>query len=324
MYWEINKVFSYNKLFNFIVGARGVGKTYGAKKKAIERFIKKNEQFIYLRRYKEELAKISKFFDDINNEFPDIDFEVKGNDFYINGMIAGSALALTQAKKEKSVPYPRVSMIIFDEFIIEAKGYSRYLTNEVSCFLEEYSTIARDRDVIVFFLSNALTISNPYFIYFDIFPSKNEFTVKGDILIQSVKDNEYIDKMNNTRFGKLIQGTEYGDYAISNEFLLDNNDFIAKKNENYRFLFSFNYSDKNFGVWYNYRQGTYIVSNDIDPSGKLHYCFSMDDHSTNTILLRGNTSPIIKGFIDTYKRGGVFFESVNIKNIVNKVIKITL
>ena len=41
MYWDISKSLSYNCLFNFIVGARGVGKSYGAKDFAIRNFIKK-------------------------------------------------------------------------------------------------------------------------------------------------------------------------------------------------------------------------------------------------------------------------------------------
>ena len=39
MYWDINNSLSYNRLFNFIVGARGVGKTYGAKRWAINSFM---------------------------------------------------------------------------------------------------------------------------------------------------------------------------------------------------------------------------------------------------------------------------------------------
>ena len=32
MYYDYNKVLSYNAFFNFIIGERGVGKTYGWKK----------------------------------------------------------------------------------------------------------------------------------------------------------------------------------------------------------------------------------------------------------------------------------------------------
>ena len=69
MYWDISRPLSYNCLFNFILGARGVGKSYGAKRWAIRDFLKTGKQFVYVRRYKEELKKIDKFFDDVSHEF---------------------------------------------------------------------------------------------------------------------------------------------------------------------------------------------------------------------------------------------------------------
>ena len=51
MFYDYNKVLSYNAMFNFIIGERGVGKTFGAKKFCINRFLKYGEQFVYIRRY---------------------------------------------------------------------------------------------------------------------------------------------------------------------------------------------------------------------------------------------------------------------------------
>ena len=60
MYYNYNDLFSYNAMFNFVIGERGVGKTYGILKKCVKDFINtmSNEhprQFVYLRRYKSEL-----------------------------------------------------------------------------------------------------------------------------------------------------------------------------------------------------------------------------------------------------------------------------
>ena len=62
MYWDIGKPLSYNALFNFIVGARGTGKTYGFKQWAIKDFLKTGAQFVYVRRYKQEMKDIKNFF----------------------------------------------------------------------------------------------------------------------------------------------------------------------------------------------------------------------------------------------------------------------
>ena len=71
-FYDYNRIKSYNALFNFILSPRGNGKTYGAKKFVIKRFLKYGEQFIYVRRYKTEFKKLKLFFDDIRNEFPGV------------------------------------------------------------------------------------------------------------------------------------------------------------------------------------------------------------------------------------------------------------
>lgn len=68
MYYDYNKILSYNAMLNFLIGERGVGKTYGASKFVVNQFIKKHEQFAYIRRYKPELSEsVPKFFDALNS-----------------------------------------------------------------------------------------------------------------------------------------------------------------------------------------------------------------------------------------------------------------
>ena len=104
-YYTLQRVLSFNALINFIIGERGVGKSFSSKKHVINRFIKKGEEFVYLRRYKTELkSSVPKFFDDIIDKkvFPEASFKVKNNNFYINDKIAGYALPLSTANILKS------------------------------------------------------------------------------------------------------------------------------------------------------------------------------------------------------------------------------
>ena len=55
IYFTLQKIISYNALLNFIIGERGVGKSYDSKIFVAQRFIKRKKQFVYLRRYKTEL-----------------------------------------------------------------------------------------------------------------------------------------------------------------------------------------------------------------------------------------------------------------------------
>ena len=69
IYYDITNTITYDALYYFIIGERGVGKTYSAKKFCIRRFLKTGEQFVYLRRYKTDLEKgKKKFFKALINE----------------------------------------------------------------------------------------------------------------------------------------------------------------------------------------------------------------------------------------------------------------
>ena len=66
IFWDICRTMTHNMLINIILGGRGSGKSYGAKKKACENFLNKKEQFGYIRRYKDDLKKpLEQFFKDI-------------------------------------------------------------------------------------------------------------------------------------------------------------------------------------------------------------------------------------------------------------------
>lgn len=328
IYWDINKCLSYDALFNVIIGNRGAGKTFGATVYVIKRFLKNGDQFFYVRRYKKELKKNAMFFNAIiaENMFPDHTFEVKNDEYYIDGKLAGYSMCVSTAKIGKGVTYPKVKTIIYDEFIIE-KGVYHYLPDEVVCFLNLYESIARTRDVRVFLLSNAVTMTNPYCLFWDLkIPrGKNNIYKNGEILLELVQNVEFIEMKKKTRFGQLVAGTKFADYSIDNKFLLDNDAFIEKKGENPSYSFTLSYKGYKFGIWYSYAVGKYWVSYDIDPSCKLVYSLTLDDHRPNTMLIKNlNKAVFVKNFLDNYKMSNVYFESVQIKNLMYEILRLIL
>ena len=111
---------------------RGVfGKTYGFKKYVINRFLKKKEKFLYIRRYDNEIKSVfaKPFFNDVAPEFPTHQFKAERKKFYIDNEVCGFAKRLTEAQDLKSVTFEDIKIIVFDEYAIE-KNKRYYLPSE--------------------------------------------------------------------------------------------------------------------------------------------------------------------------------------------------
>lgn len=350
VFWNMRHTLTHNALINLIVGNRGGGKSYGWKELAVNNFIKKKEQFGYIRRYRDDLKEpLEQFFKDIAQEFPDYECMVKGSKVYIRKKsaneeeerswteddIAGYGFVLSTANNRKSISYPDITLLGFDEFLLE-EGNQKYLPGEVDKLLNLYETIARPgsghKRVTLWLLGNAISITNPYFLYWDLkMPKKQDKNGKWiwkhptrPILVEDVRNEGFIDAKQNTEFGAVVKGTKYADYSIENKFLLDDDTFIERKSQNARHQFNFIYRDQKYGVWADYSEGKMWVSESIDPYG-LTYSFTLKDHSPNTMLMKSrNKTYYLKHFIEGFKDGIVFFETMNIKNLCYEILKMTI
>ena len=317
-FYDYNRIKSYNALVNFILSPRGNGKTYGAKRFVSKRFLKYGEQFIYVRRYKTEFKKLKLFFDDIRNEFPGVKFEVKGKTFFINEKVGGYAIALSTSQTEKSTAYPNVTSIIFDEFIID-KSYIKYLPNEVEIFLDLFETVARFREnVRAYFLANKVTLVNPYFKYFDCIPKKeNRFSTfkDGEIVVEQFTSESFINMKKKTRFGRLISGTKYGDYAIDNKSLRDSNTFICKdKPKDLFFLFSIIYKSEELAFWISFKEGLCYVNKSVQKNSQARFTITKEDHNINLVMCEKLTNfNFFNEFLRYYRLGQIRISDVATK-----------
>ena len=326
IFYDYQRILSYNALLNFIIGERGVGKSYGAKKYVAQRFIKKHKQFVYLRRYKTELKQAMMkngnpiFFEQIKNDESMKNHKLtnKNDTMYIDDKLCGYAMPLSVANILKSSTYEDVDTIIFDEFIID-KGNYHYLQNEVIQLLDVIETVARLRDIRVLFLGNAISITNPYFTFFNLsLPYNSDIKTfkNGLIVVNYIKNLKYREVKKQTRFGQLIDGTEYGKYAIDNEFLRDSKSFIRKKTKTCKFYYILVLNGKKYGIWCDYQNGLMFVSNDYDPNCPVIFSINPDDHNENTLMIRCRTSPFFKSLIEHYRLARLCFENQQIKNNV--------
>lgn len=327
MWYSADKLLTYNCLFNFVMSNRGGGKTYDFKKRAIRNFLKNGSQFIYIRRYKTELKKISKFFNDIvkNNEFPNHKLEVKGWDFYCDGKLFGCAMALSNSLTQKSTSFPDVTLIGFDEFAIPPKGSLHYLSDEVSTFLEAYETIARMRDnVRVIFMANSISVINPYFLYWNIQPDKNKrFNKYNHICVEMFTDDTFIKMKKQTQFGQIIDGTDYGRYAIDNEFAFDNDYFIDKRSPNSKFQCAICFNNHNIGFWFDFREGKVYASKKYDPDTPFMFAITTSDFKPNMMLIKNaRKSYYLNNIITAFQNSYLYFEDQQIKNLCYDIMRL--
>ena len=335
IFYNYDKLFSYdNAILYFVIGERGTGKTFGSKVAALNRFLKNGDQFIYLRRYKTELdTALATFWNDLidNGYFEGHELKVKKNkmltEFTCDGKVCGYAVPLSTANILKSTAFPKVKMIVFDEFTLDgASGTYRFLKNEVTMMLDVIETVFRLRDGKVLFLGNALSITNPYFAYFDLdLPYNSEFrTFKdGMIVVNYIKNLAYRDAKKKSKFGKLIDKTDYGRYAIDNEMLRDNKHFIEKKPSDSIFWGVLVINGINVGIWSS-KNGYMYLSDKYDPNTVHKFACDYNDHTEQTVFVNARDNYYIRICVRAYQQGLLKFEDQKIKNtaisLLNKCI----
>lgn len=333
-YYNIAPLLSYKALLNFDTGGRSTGKTYSFKKWAISDWEKTGGQFLYLRRYKSEIKDIGKFFDDIPHK--GLPLNVKGHTLMCGKEIMGCAMPLSTAITKKSVPFPKVNKGLFDEFITPEKTFHRYLKDEAFQFFEFYDTVSRlridpktgeelplNKLFRMVFFANNVSLLNPYYLFFNAFPKPNKrFTRIGDdIVVGQYRNKLFEQTRKNTRFGRLIAGTAYGDYAIDNEVYQDNDDFIRERPQGCTFAYSIVYGTTKMGIWYDRANGWIFASRKIDPSSKQVYALTSEDHRENTFLItRVSQSRYIQNLVDAFKMGYLYFESATVKAETYKIL----
>ena len=287
---------------NFLLGIRGHGKTYAFKDWCISDFLKTGKQFVWIRRYKPQIKLVvPSFFEDIKEKYPGHKFSTLKNKAYIDGKEAGFFIPLIKSGDYKSVPFPKVNKIIYDEFICNPKKHEYYIANEPTEFLDLFSTIARTRDdVRAVFIANSVTVANPYFTYFEIYPDRNKrFTTKKNICIENDDyDDAFKEKVYNTRFGDLIKGTTYGDYAVENDFLLDNDEYIEPLPAGANYQCTLCHKDRYYGIYFHFLYNLIYIKERFTLNGGLAIAVTKDDITADAVLARSQN---VKSLIDPIK-----------------------
>lgn len=314
MWYEPGHTLTHNALINMIIGPRGCGKTYGLKTWCIKRFIKYKEQFMYVRRYQDELDMVKK------NLFDDTPYNIEsdGSCYVMEKNIVGYCCSLSTSHKLKSASFPEVTTVVFDEFIIDTKKNQRYLKNEVDTFLNLLETIIRTRDnVRVFMLANSLSFVNPYTMYWQLQNSGKQFSKSqnGLVLCELFQDEEFKEMKEKTRFGQLTKGTQFADMSVDNKFILDSTTFIGRKTGNWKYWCGIVLEGQTLGVW---QRGKSFFWDEKMLKDDVVFCVDEMDHEPGR---RMDKKPnCFVSVIEAYKKGECGFSNIKVKVLATRFL----
>lgn len=181
-FYSLNKILAKNATYNLIIGERSNGKTYAVLKYGLEHYFKTGGQIAIVRRWKEDITgrRAKDIFSALiaNNEVEKLsngkyssiyyyggkfyvcNYDENGKVLYNDEDVLGVCFALSENEHNKSISYPKIETILFDEFLTK----TLYLKDEFVLFLNTLSTIIRLRtNVKIFMCGNTVNKYSPYF-----------------------------------------------------------------------------------------------------------------------------------------------------------------
>lgn len=296
-YINIEKILNYNQPFNFIIGGRGTGKTYGA----LKYLYYSNTRFMLMRRTQAQCDLINK---PEFNPFKalaaddDLNIAVKSISKY-NSMIIedneedykllGYTCALSTIANMRGFDASDVKLLLYDEFIPER--HERQLKNEGTAFLNAYETINRNRELKgedplqVLCLANAFNMANALFLEFGLVGIAEKMILKDNdlyinrdkgILICLLNDSKISEQKRETALYRITSGA-YTDMALNNDFAYnDSSDIHSRALKEYKIVCTIGeisiYKNKGKREFYisEHRSGTAPMYNS-DEVGLLRY-----------------------------------------------------
>lgn len=335
------------------IGARGCGKTTWWIAWFILDFIDNGKQFTHLVRYKDDLKEKDIFFNDVQYLFfNDFEFKIEGDKGFIrlkkkkqNKNEGWEWMCLfkciSRSKTLKGTNYPQMYNILFDEFQIDTtdRRLNKYITGELKYFGNIVQSLKRTRKGIVVMLSNAVSITNPYFNKWGITPEAckivkrklktkvldEEFETR--IACESVDASNYLQIAVKSQAAKISMICGLSESDIENQYMNDNDDFIRKDKPNTcKFAYNVKINEKYYGVWQNYDGDTrtleLYVMKARNPQQKT-FCFKKEDVDENTLLIKSiNDNFIIKALKSYVVNNLCFFQTQQIKGDMFEIFSI--
>jgi hypothetical protein len=312
-YYDWDKTLSYDADVTMVVGARGVGKTFGLRLQFIRDWIKDGSRFVEITRYKSEIPDVARnYFDRVTElgMFPGYVFRADGKTAYIaakpkdpygkpDWQVIGYFVSLTEMQKTKKRTFANVRRLLLDEATVDMSDrYHGYLPHEFELLANIVDSCTRERAgddgkrrPHVYLLSNACDLVNPYFVRYKIDrvpPERYSWYGGKTFLLHYLRDAEYAEtKRTDTVAGRMLQGTAGERVASFNDFGNGHPDFVEPKPSDCDFYFGFVWRSERFGVWYDQLSGNFWVTGKIPNNTSAPvFALSRADNRINLMMVK--------------------------------------
>lgn len=193
------------------------------------------------------------------------------------------ALNDSEKIRENSPLMQDIKQYFMDEFQPETKAY---VPEEIKKFRSIHTSIARGggahvRYVPVFMASNAVSKINPYFLAMGVHKKligDKRFTKGDGWVLEQCKIDVAQREQERDPFNRGWEDDTYGEFASSNEYLLDDSIFIKRERITGRELALLSGNNTIYGLWLQ-ADGTYYMSDKYDPSCKTRIAIDRKSQS---------------------------------------------
>ena len=231
-YINIDWIVSRETIFNVLIGARGIGKTYGA----LEYCIHNKINFLYLRRTQTQADVAgSPIYCPVKSITQDIYPDRSGKNLYQlidkDKNVYGYIAALSTFSNLRGFDASEIDWIIFDEFIPEFS--ERTMKNEGETFLNLYETVNRNRElkgkkpVFVLLMANSNQIASSILLQLQLvrpiakmIKGKQSYWYDNERSVSIIYpiDSPISQRKAGTALYKLTGAGSFADMALSNVF----------------------------------------------------------------------------------------------------------
>ena len=356
MYYDFSEIDGYKAPVRMVISKRGLGKTFGAVKKALKAFVKHQKRFIYVVENLEQVKTLSqnkgeKFFSAIfkalsnstsktsrqlcdaltqsgESEVTEGDTlnSIKGGTIRICGDTAGYIVALSDFSNLKRNNFIDVKYIICDEFIPEEVTARNINTSRK--LISVIQSIARTNDIIIYMFANSVRLNDNLLVKLGLHNIKpGEFRqIKDQYGILMVC--HYVDNSEYAAFTEISDKSVAGRLAkLLNEDNLDNNEFKDKLSNDLRIptpakeshLFACLHGE-NISVRINVTKdySEYYVFNDYGKNKRSRYCVDVR-YSAPAVMFE----PHLKDFlIEKFRCGSIKFDTAVEYNLFKLILKL--